>query len=315
MREILLESYEKLKTDISLNILILGSEGFIGSNAVKYFRKRGYIITCADIVLKQAENYLLINPEIADFSNIFSNQKYDYCINATGAANVQLSFTYPAMDFALNSTNVYNILDSIRRYNGGCKFINISSAAVYGNPELLPVKESASLRPVSPYGFHKMYSEQICREFYELYRLHTISLRIFSAYGEGLKKQLFWDLYKKTQEHTGSIELFGTGNETRDFVYIDDIMQAIQCIISKADFTGEAINIASGVDTTIDEAVNFFLEAINAKVTVKYSNNGKLGDPLKWSADISSLKTMGFVNRFSLQDGIRNYCNWLTEKK
>jgi UDP-glucose 4-epimerase len=298
-----------------MKILVLGSEGFIGSHAVRHFRSSGHAVTAADIVLKQEKDYLLINPELPDFSRIFSGSSYDICINATGAANVQLSFSHPGMDYMLNVTNVYSILDGIRQYCPQCRFINFSSAAVYGNPVSLPIKEATPLSPVSPYGYHKHYSEQVCREFYVLFQVPTINLRVFSAYGEGLKKQLFWDVYKKISESTGNIELFGTGNETRDFIYIGDIMYALDAVIENARFEGGAVNLASGIESSIKEVVSIFVEALQCDSLIKFTGNNKMGDPLNWRADIGLLRSMGFQPRYSLQEGINNYCKWLTGKK
>lgn len=294
-----------------IKLLVLGSEGFIGSHAVQYFRSAGYSVTCADIVLKAEPDYLLINPELPDFSSIFRKQVFDVCINATGAANVQLSFQYPALDYMINTVNVYNILDSIRQYNPGCKFINLSSAAVYGNPASLPIKETHAIQPLSPYGFHKWYSEQICNQFHLQHSLSTISLRIFSAYGEGLKKQLFWDLYKKISNSTDSIEMFGTGKESRDFIYVGDIMRAIKYIIDKEVFDGKAINVASGKEVTIEEIVFTFLKVFKKDINVRFTGNTKIGDPLNWRADITALETLGFQPETDLQSGIQKLAIWL----
>ena len=299
----------------SMKIIVLGSEGFIGSHAVQHFRKAGHPVTAADIVLKQEKDYLLINPELPDFSRIFSGSSFDICINATGAANVQLSFSHPGMDYMLNVTNVYSILDSIRQYCPKCRFINFSSAAVYGNPSTLPIGESAPLNPVSPYGYHKLYSEQVCREFYELFKVPTISLRIFSAYGEGLKKQLFWDVHKKISEANGTIELFGTGNETRDFIYVKDIMYALEAVIENAPFDGTVVNLASGTESSIKEVVGIFVDTLKYPIEVRFTGNNKIGDPLHWRADIGLLRSFGFQTRHSLTEGINNYCKWLREKR
>jgi dTDP-glucose 4,6-dehydratase/UDP-glucose 4-epimerase len=298
-----------------MNLLILGSEGFIGQNAVEYFQARGYNVYSADIVLKQSPNYFLINPEHSDFSTIFIKHKFDACINATGAANVQLSFTNPAIDFALNTANVYEILNSIKEHNPGCRFMNLSSAAVYGNPEELPIRENTEIKPLSPYGCHKLYSEQICKEFFDFFQIPTISVRIFSAYGEGLKKQLFWDLYKKIENSDGQIEVFGTGKESRDFIYIKDLLLAIELILKSAEFKGSVINVASGVESTIEEAVNCFVSCFKIDIKVKFGGRTKVGDPINWRADISMLESLGFKHQYSLKDGVYNYYKWLTGKR
>ncbi|KIC92263.1 NAD(P)-dependent oxidoreductase [Flavihumibacter sp. ZG627] len=299
-----------------MKILILGSEGFIGSNAVRYFRELGYDVYGGDIILKQEGKYFLINPELPEFSSIFIKEKFDVCINATGAANVQLSFEYPSLDFSLNTANVFAILEAIRKHNASCRFINLSSAAVYGNPASLPVTETSALNPLSPYGFHKLYSEFICREFHQMFSIETISLRIFSAYGEGLKKQLFWDLQKKIlNSQDGVVSMFGTGMETRDFIYINDLLKAIHLIILKSKFYGQAVNIASGIETTIKNAVETFVKVSSCDFEVQFLGAAKVGDPVNWKADISILSEIGFFPDFSLEQGLINYYKWVTEKK
>ncbi|MBS1946962.1 MAG: NAD-dependent epimerase/dehydratase family protein [Bacteroidetes bacterium] len=294
------------------NILVLGSEGFMGSNAVSYFSGKGYEVYKADIILQEADHYMAINPEQPDFASLFSNQQFDCCINATGAANVQFSFNQPALDYTLNVSNVFHILNAIRLYNPACKFINFSSAAVYGNPQSLPVSEQCGASPVSPYGMHKLYSEQICREFTEFFSLKTISLRIFSAYGEGLKKQLFWDLFRKIKSSpNNSIELFGTGNESRDFIYIWDIMHAIEIIIGAAQFEGEAINVASGKEVNIKDAVELFVSFIQPGTNVVFKGKNKKGDPLNWMANISLLASKGFSPSFSFEEGLKKTAHWM----
>jgi UDP-glucose 4-epimerase len=287
-----------------MKILILGSEGFIGSNLVSFFKKQNQDVVSADIILKVEDNYILINPESPNFASLFQNNIFDVCINATGAANVQFSFTYPHTDYYLNTANVYAILDSIRLFNPNCAFINLSSAAVYGNPKSLPILENSIIKPASPYGLHKQYSEQICTEFYDFFGIKTISVRIFSAYGPGLRKQLFWDLYQKLKINNETIELYGTGEETRDFVYIDDLIQAIHNIILSEFYTGNTINIASGVSSTIKTASLCFINNINPNLKVIFNKQTKEGDPLYWEANIDLLKSLGYKSQTTLLDGI-----------
>ena len=297
-----------------MKILILGSEGFIGSHLVTHFRNQFFNVVCADIVLKVQEDYILINPEAPNFGSLFQHQQFDVCINATGAANVQFSFSYPHTDYFLNTANVYAILDAIRLYNPTCAFINLSSAAVYGNPVLLPIKENHPLKPTSPYGLHKSYSEQICSEFFNFFGLKTLSVRIFSAYGPGLKKQLFWDLSQKVNKAENEVTIYGTGNETRDFIFIDDLTQAISDIINANCFDGNPINIASGLSTTIRESASIFIKLYKPNVQIKFSGEYKEGDPLNWEADISLLKSYGFKNKLSLEFGLKKTVDWLKKQ-
>ena len=302
-----------------MNLLIIGSNGFIGSNIIKFYKtkKNVGIFKCDVFQQKNIEKLdIIIEKRNPNFDNIFKEKQFDVCINASGAANVQFSFEQTEIDYKLNVSNVFKILDSIKKFNPLCKFINFSSAAVYGNPEILPIKETTVLNPLSPYGWHKMQSEQICKEFYSIYKIPTLSLRVFSAYGPGLKKQLFWDLFNKIQNATNNqLSLFGSGNESRDFIYIDDLLKAIALLIKKQDFNGETINVSSGQEITIREAAESFVNIINPNINLTFNNENKIGDPKNWRADISILKSIGFDCDFSLKEGLINYAKWLKELK
>ena len=182
-------------------ILIIGSEGFIGQNTRNYFRNQGFETWCADIQKKPVDDemYTQISSHSPDFLDLFRKVSADLCINCSGAANVPLSFQEPLNDYLLNAVNVYKILDAIRLIRPDCRFLNLSSAAVYGNPNKLPISEDADIQPLSPYGYHKLEAENILKTFYQIFNIKACSLRLFSVFGSGLKKQIFWDLFWKTK--------------------------------------------------------------------------------------------------------------------
>jgi UDP-glucose 4-epimerase len=299
-----------------MKILVIGSSGFIGSHLCRYFMGERHEVTGCDIKppVNDELSFILIPNDNQDFSGVFDKEPYDICINASGSASVPYSITNPAEDFRLNVTNVYLLLHKIRKHQPACRFLNFSSAAVYGNPDSLPIIESMSSAPLSPYGFHKMLSEHICNEFYKLYQISTCCLRVFSAYGPGLRKQLFWDLVQKAKI-SETVELFGSGFESRDFIYIDDLVSAVDIILLKASFTGEAINVAGGKEINIRHVAETFLNYYKPGAEVKFSGIAKPGDPLNWVADISKLKTLGFDLHVSFEEGVKRYCDWLREKE
>jgi len=294
-------------------ILIIGSEGFIGKNAVAFFSRIGYNVFGADILDNSKRNYFKVGEESTCFNSIFSEDKFNICINVSGAANVSKSITEPYFDFNLNVVNVVKILEAIRLYNPDCKFINFSSAAVYGNPTILPIKEDSLISPISPYGFHKFYSENILKEYNEIFKIQTLSLRVFSVYGEGLRKQLFWDLFNKFQNVSkNEVVLSGNGSESRDFIYIQDLLRVVILIIDNIKFEGQKINIANGEATQISEAVSLFGNLFDPNVRIRYNNEIREGDPKNWKADISVLKELGYKPDFTLKMGLQNYIKWLT---
>lgn len=297
-------------------ILIIGSKGFIGSHAIDYFQgKKDCDVWGCDVVVDyENEQYYLIDVTRSDFNFVFQNQSFDFCVNCSGAASVPDSIEHPSRDFALNTYNVFKILDAIRAYNPDCKFMNLSSAAVYGNPKTLPVAESQPCNPVSPYGHHKKMAEEICHEFYQIYGVQSCCLRIFSAFGPGLKKQLLWDLYKKS---IGSqkVQLFGSGKESRDFIFVDDIINALKLIIDVEVFPDGPINVASGKEIRIKDVVQLFFDLYNPKIQIEFTGNARKGDPSRWQADISRLTGLGFEPRVNIEEGIKKYVKWLAEKE
>lgn len=298
-----------------MKILIIGSKGFIGNHVLNFFKNNKHEVYGCDVVTTYDEiDYFQIEATNSDYHFIFQNNLIDVCVNCSGAASVALSIQNPLKDFNLNTVNVFKLLEAIRLYQPQCKFINLSSAAVYGNPISLPIQENFPLNPMSPYGIHKMQAEQIVQEFHLYYKLKTCSLRIFSAYGEGLRKQLLWDMYQKFQ-NDNSVELFGTGNETRDFIYIDDLCKAISCVIQNNAFEGNEINVANGEEFTINDIATIFKEILQSDKPISFNNIVKSGDPLNWRADVSILKEMGYRPSVSIYEGIKKYIQWIKELK
>ena len=297
-----------------MKILIIGSNGFVGSHCVDYFAAKGDDVWCAGVHDLQKPKYFKLDRENTNFKHLFQSQVYDVCINATGSANVGFSFENPSKDFELNVINVQKLLVAIRDYNSTCKFINFSSAAVYGSPQILPITETAYCKPLSPYGFHKLQSELLLTEYHNFFNLKTCSLRVFSAYGPRLKKQLFWDLYQKAII-SNEISLFGTGKETRDFIYIDDLLQIIDLIIQYSPFEGSMYNASSNVEVTIDEAAKTFAMLFNQNKKITFNGEIKIGDPLNWLANIEQVKNMGFVPQYNLKSGLKKYIQWLKENE
>ena len=135
-------------------------------------------------------------------------------------------------------------------------------------------------------------------------------IRIFSAYGPGLKKQLFWDLYHKLTG-SGPAELWGTGHEARDFIYTADLMKAIQLVIENQDSAPPVLNVGTGTETTIAEAVQTFAGCLGTATPIRFGGQVKPGDPQRWKADIARLQSLGFTPTYSLRQGLEQYLLWI----
>lgn len=300
-----------------MTILILGSQGFIGNALVNFYVKKGWDVHGVDLMETATRNYHYhkvsrLSPE---FDELLQKINFNACINAAGSGNVSYSMTHPVIDFEANSLDVIRILDAIRRLRPACKYIHISSAAVYGNPLHLPVSEKDILKPLSPYGWHKLISEQICYEYASVYNISTSILRPFSIYGPGLKKQLFWDLYQKSLFGDNEISIWGTGKETRDFIFIADFMHAVNAILQSENGSNQIYNVASGCETTIHEAVSLFYDLVNKDIKPVFNCQVRPGDPLNWRADISKLTSLGFKPEVNFKSGIKELVTWIKSLK
>lgn len=295
-----------------MKMLIVGSNGFIGSHCVQYFSQEHEIVE-ADVANDYSNpNYIQIDL-LNDLSGIlFKGKKFDVCLNCAGAASVPFSFMEPFSDFSKNVFLVAKLLEGIREYQPECVFVNLSSAAVYGNPSSLPVNEKAQAAPLSPYGYHKLMSELLVKEYAMLFGLRTISLRLFSVFGPGLRKQIFWDWHRQIQDK-GFLNIIGDGKESRDFIFVNDAVRAIDLVLSKVDCNGQQINIASGQGYSISEVLEIFKEIYPKRFDHRFQTNKRPGDPTNWCADISELKALGFEPSFDLKTGLKKHIEWLSK--
>jgi UDP-glucose 4-epimerase len=188
------------------------------------------------------------------------------------------------------------------------RLVLVSSAAVYGDPLLLPVSEDAPPAPVSPYGRHRVEAEWLALES----GVPLVVARVFSAYGEGLRRQVLWDVAQRAL--TGEpITLSGTGAETRDFVHARDVAAAIHAIAEGAAFEGEIFNVATGVETSIARLAELVTAELGGG-EIRFSGIGRPGDPTRWRADITRLRALGFTPSVSIEYGAPTYARWVRDK-
>lgn len=293
-------------------ILVVGAGGFIGSHLSTFLAAKHEVFTCS-LSGQGTARHRVLDPDAPDFVGILSELRPDICINCSGAANVSASFLSPLRDFDLNVARVVQLLDAIRTSGVDTRFMHLSSAAIYGNPAVQPVAESALAAPLSPYGHHKRLAELACAEYTRLFSVPTLSLRIFSAYGPRLRKQIFWDIFQKWKAN-GHVELFGTGAESRDFIFIADLCRAIQCLLEAGTFDGRGVNVGSGRSVTIRDSAALLLANLSPTAEVHFSGNERKGDPEQWCADIVQLRSCGFEPEYDISAGLKETAQWLKEQ-
>ena len=297
------------------SVLITGVAGFIGRYTARYFSDQGYSVIGIDnsppenAPLSNLTSYHRLRLPDNTLNDILRIHSPDVCIHCAGRASVGLSIVEPNADFYANTVLTFEILNALRLYAPQCRFIFLSSAAVYGNPESLPIKETQTPLPLSPYGFHKLQCEQLCLEFFKVYGLPTASVRIFSAYGPGIRRQVLWDICNRAITQN-DVTLQGTGNESRDFIHAIDIAKALLLVSNNAPMQGESYNLASGQEVKISYLASLLLNALEYSSTPQFDGIVPVGNPLNWQADISKLTKLGFEVSVPLEKGIKTFASW-----
>lgn len=296
-----------------MKVLVTGINGFIGGHLANKFASMGHDVTGMDKTARSGgfRTYGVDMLE-EDLKPVLKETAPELILHCAGLASVPFSVLNPETDFQANTWMVYRLLNAMRESGAeGCRFVFMSSAAVYGQPSKLPISENDDLQPISPYALHKKMAEDICRYFISRHSFDIRVLRIFSAYGSGLKKQLFWDLHQKAVQ-TGELELFGTGSESRDFIHISDLSEAVYLIAMDKRERHIFWNVANGEETFIGEAARLFAEAAGMGAEkVRFQGQAREGDPANWRADIGRLMALGYKKKVSMREGINGYVNWV----
>lgn len=298
-----------------MRILITGVAGFLGRYIARSFAEQGCEVVGVDssspenAPLANLSSYYPLRLPDSRLGEILKQHHVQLCVHCAGRASVNFSVHNPASDFSAGPLLTFEILNTLRVSAPECRFILLSSAAIYGNPSTRPIREDHPIAPLSPYGFHKLQSELICQEFNKVYGMSTASLRIFSAYGPGLRRQVIWDICQKAlTKHV--VALQGTGHESRDFIHAIDIAKAVTVVAKFTPMEGEVYNVASGRETTIAELANMILAALGLNLTPQFDGVVPPGTPLNWQADITRLEAYGFTPTIPLETGLETFVEW-----
>jgi len=297
-------------------VLVTGGAGFIGDYLVRRLLSLGAAVTVVDdpsanpsVVPDRVTMFKLRlpNPQLA---KIVGQGEFDAIFHLAGASYVPPSVDDPFSDLRNNAEVTLQVLEAVRNFSPTTRLVYTSSAAVYGNPEKLPISENHPLVPVSPYGVSKLAAESYVSLYARLHSLRTASLRLFSVYGPGQHKQVVFDLVAKLNVNPKELEVYGTGYEIRDFIYVDDVVSAAILVITQGDLRGEEYNVASGEGTSIHELVETILSVMEMRPQIHYTGHVRPGDALRWIADISRLSSVGFTPSVSLHEGTKRVVNW-----
>jgi UDP-glucose 4-epimerase len=305
-------------------VLVAGGAGFIGSHIADRLIDQDVEVTVLDNLyagrLENLENcsrsrkFRFVRGDVRKFSVVKRLVKdVDAVFNDAAVVSVPRSLEEPLLANEVNVGGTLNLLKA--SVDSGVKrYVQASSASVYGNTETLPVDESLAVNPLSPYAVAELAAENYARVFHRAYGLETVCLRYFNVYGP---RQTF-------SAYSGAITIFlnklsggqrpvifGDGEQTRDFVYVEDVVEANMLAMNSAKGVGEAINIGTGVPHTINELVQRLQEKLDKKRLKPIYKSPRQGDVRNSYASIEKAKRMlGYKPKFSLQEGINKLIEW-----
>jgi UDP-glucose 4-epimerase len=237
-------------------------------------------------------------------------------VHAAGSGSVGVSLARPALDFDSNVATTQNLCEFLRENGIDAPLVLVSSAAVYGNGHAGAIGETAPAAPLSPYGFNKYAAELIMRSYAGNFGQRTTLVRLFSVYGEGLRKQILWDLCGRLARD-GRAELSGDGSERRDFIHADDAAKALLLALDQAAATAPVLNAGTGNATTMralaDAVCDAWRSTQGRAVAVSFSGLVRQGDPAALVGDVSALKALGFSPAIGLADGLVRYVSWFAQ--
>jgi UDP-glucose 4-epimerase len=288
-----------------LKVMLTGGAGFIGSNISKAYIEAGYKVIIVDDLSTGKKEH--IYPEVTfykadvtgpDFLEIVAKEKPDIINHHAAQIDVQTSIKNSVLDAKINILGTINVLEACKINN--CKLIYASSAAVYGIPEYLGIDEEHKVSPISSYGISKHTPEHYISLYADLYNVEYTIFRYANAYGkhqipkgEGGVISIMVDCAVKGTE----FNVFGDGEQTRDYVHIDDIVNAnLQATKTP---TNQIVNISTGVATTLNDTLKIFQEQNKIQLVVKYLDerpgdikhsylkNDKAKKLLNWSPAVS----------------------------
>ncbi|HKQ26564.1 MAG TPA: NAD-dependent epimerase/dehydratase family protein [Burkholderiales bacterium] len=299
-------------------VVVTGAYGFIGRHVGRHFAQQGHRVVgighggwdhaqcrawglsgwhAADITLESLITYAG-DPELI--------------VHCAGGASVGFSIERPLQDYQRTVSTTAAVLEFARIHAREAAVVMPSSAAVYGNAHALPIAESATLQPVSPYGEHKRMAENLCRLYSEEFGLATAVVRFFSVYGPGLRKQLLWDACDRLVRNEPPC-FSGDGTETRDWLHIDDTVALIELAGSHADRNCPVVNGGTGHAVSVSELLTHLFGLLGRKDHPVFTGDGRSGDPKHYLADIQAAQRWGWNPRVSWADGVGQYLDWFRQ--
>lgn len=305
--------------------LVTGGAGFIGSNLVEFLLNLGLKVRCLDDLstgkyenIKEFinnPNFTFINGDIKDYDTCLEATKgVTYVLHQAAFGSVPRSIEMPLFYEANNVLGTLNMLEA-SKVNKVLKFVYASSSSVYGDEETLPKKEGKEGNLLSPYAFTKRANEEYAKLYTKLYGLETYGLRYFNVFG---KKQDPNGAYAavipkfiKQLLHNVSPTIYGDGNQSRDFTYIDNVIDAnLKACLSDKKYAGNVYNIAYGGREYLNDIYKDISNILNVDIKPNYTETRK-GDIKHSNADITKAKReLNYNPKINFKEGLEKAIDW-----
>ncbi|HJY98727.1 MAG TPA: SDR family NAD(P)-dependent oxidoreductase [Patescibacteria group bacterium] len=310
-----------------MKILITGGAGFIGSHLARKLLNKGETVVVIDNFdpfypasekrknisdLVKNRKFKLIKADIQEGSrikNIFKKEKFDYVIHLAAKAGVRPSMLNPKAYIKTNILGTLNLLESSKE-NRVKNFIFGSSSSVYGERSKVPFSEKDKTdSPISPYGFTKLAGEKLCFVYHHLYGLPVICLRFFTVYGPAQRPDLAIRIFIKLISKGKPVDMYGDGSTTRDYTFIDDIVDGIaRSYKKKMDF--EIINLGNSSPVRLKDLIRLIGEKLDKDPKINRLPRQK-GDVSKTYADISKARLfLNWSPKTKIDSGLGKMIEW-----
>jgi UDP-glucose 4-epimerase len=301
---------------------VTGAKGFIGQNLTRHLAKQGHSVvglghgqlTEHELAANGLQGWLNSSLSASNLELLHAQYgRPEVVFHLAGGSAVASSLRAPHEDFERTVQSTAVLLEWLRLESPGTTVVYVSSAAIYGANHVGPIAESSVPEPYSPYGFHKYCAELLIQQYALNYNQPATIVRLFSVYGPGLRKQLLWDVAQRLRVQPAQLEVGGTGEEMRDWLFIDD---AVELLLKASTWAGkrvQTVNGGTGTGTTVRGAVNLFVSALGSETTPVFTGQARAGDPRILVADPAHCKALGFLPRVSLATGIQRTADWLKQ--
>jgi nucleoside-diphosphate-sugar epimerase len=311
------------------HILVAGGAGFIGSHIADRLLEQDMEVTVLDNLYSgRLENILhnenkkrfhFIHGDIRDYDFVKRTVKgVDAVFNEAAVVGVPRSVEQPMLANDVNVGGTLTLLKACLEADVE-RFIQASSASVYGNAMILPIDENSPLSPVSPYAVAELAAENYARVFCNTYGLKTVCLRYFNVYGPRQAFSVYSGvipIFVNQLSHDQCPTIFGDGKQTRDFVYVEDVVDACMLTLTSKKTTGQVFNVATGVPLSVNELVETLQKIMIKRHLKPVHKRLRPGDVRFSYANIEKArKILKYEPKFNLQEGLTKLVDWSSKQK